>query len=119
MTEQGVSVEVENGFARIELIDKSKRGAVLAALLKVAGPEVIDIDTGGTRKTYIVPESIAVQAGILESSDGESPAVDLPEVPAGNASRETWATFLNSREIEFPESANRDELRELYRATVG
>lgn len=63
---EGVQVEIEDGFARIEFLDKSKRGAVLAELLRVGGPGLIDVDTGGTRKTYIVPESVAIDAGLIE-----------------------------------------------------
>lgn len=62
----GIQVVVEDGFARIEFLDKSKKGATLAALIAAGGTEMIDLDTSGTRRTYIVPESIAVQAGLLD-----------------------------------------------------
>lgn len=67
MAREGIQVEVEDGFARIEFLDRSLRGKSLAALLAVAGPGMIDVDTSGTRKTYIVPESIAAQAGLIEA----------------------------------------------------
>lgn len=62
----GIQIEVEDGVARIEFLDKSKRGDALAALIAAGGPGLIDVDTSGTRKTYIVPESIAEQAGLME-----------------------------------------------------
>jgi hypothetical protein len=63
---EGIAIEVEGGFARIEFLDKNKRGEALAALLRVGGPAMIDIDTrSGPRKVYIVPESIAVEAGLV------------------------------------------------------
>lgn len=64
---EGISVEVENGFARVEFLDKSKRGDGLAALIRAGGPGLIDVDTSGARKTYIVPESIAEEAGLIDA----------------------------------------------------
>lgn len=64
---EGIQVEVADGFARIEFLDKSKRGDGVAALLKAGGPGMIDVDTSGSRKTYIVPESIAEQAGLIDA----------------------------------------------------
>lgn len=61
----GLQIEIADGFARIEFLDRSKRGEMLASLLAVGGPGLIDIDTSGPRKTYIVPESVAEQAGVL------------------------------------------------------
>lgn len=64
---EGILAEVENGFARIQFLDKSKVGPSLAKLLELGGPGLIDIDTrSNPRKTYIVPESIAQDAGLLE-----------------------------------------------------
>lgn len=64
---EGISVEVENGLARIEFLDKSKRGDGVAALLRAGGPGLIDVDTSGARKTYIVPENIAEDAGFIDA----------------------------------------------------
>ena len=64
---EGISVEVEGGFARIEFLDKSKRGDGVAALLRAGGPGLIDVDTSGARKTYIVPENIAEEAGFIDA----------------------------------------------------
>lgn len=62
---EGIQIEIEDGFARIEILDGAKRGDTVAALLAVGGSGLVDVDTSGTRKTYIVPESIAEQAGLL------------------------------------------------------
>lgn len=67
MSVEGLQIEVADGFARIEILDGSKRGDTLAALLAVGGSGLVDVDTSGTRKTYIVPESIAEQAGLLST----------------------------------------------------
>ena len=64
---EGISVEVENGFARIEFLDKSLKGEGVARLIREGGPGLIDVDTSGARKTYIVPESIAEQAGFIDA----------------------------------------------------
>ena len=75
MAVEGVQVEVTDGFARIEFPDPHKRGEVVAALLKAGGPGLIDVDTRGSRRrAYIVPESIAQQAGLLEEAAAEAPA---------------------------------------------
>lgn len=67
MSTKGISVEVEDGFARVSFIDRSLRGSTLTKLLEVGGPGLIDVDTSGSRKVYIVPESIAVQAGLIDA----------------------------------------------------
>lgn len=64
---EGIQVEVADGFARIEFLDKSKRGETLRSLLDAGGPGMIDVDTSGTRKAYIVPESVAEQAGVIDA----------------------------------------------------
>ncbi|WP_280269170.1 hypothetical protein [Nocardia wallacei] len=65
MTE-GIAIEVEDGSARIEFLDKALRGETLARLLDVAGPHAIRAETrGGDRKGYVVPEWAAIQAGLL------------------------------------------------------
>lgn len=69
---EGIQVELDSGFARVEFLNKAKVGQTLAQLLAVGGPGLIDVDTSGTRKTYIVPESIAEQAGLIESSAAET-----------------------------------------------
>lgn len=67
MAIEGVQVEVEDGFARIEFLDPAKRGTTVAKLLEVGGPGLIDVDTrSGRRKIYRVPESIAEQAGLID-----------------------------------------------------
>lgn len=79
---EGILAEVEDGFARIQFLDKSKVGPSLAKLIELGGPELIDIDTrSNPRKTYIVPESIAQEAGLLE--------VTLPTPPVRRSTRKT------------------------------
>lgn len=82
MTTQGISVEVEDGFARIEFYDPKLRGTTLAELLRVGGPGLIDVDTSGTRKTYIVPESVAVDAGLLPKPKAKTSTAKTKAAPA-------------------------------------
>lgn len=64
---EGIYAEVEDGFARLQFLDPAVKHAAMAKLLELAGPGLIDVDTRtGSRKIYIVPESIAQQAGLLE-----------------------------------------------------
>lgn len=65
----GIQIEIVDGFAHIEFLDSSVRGGALRALLDAGGPGLIDVDTSGTRKTYIVPESVAQQAGLLTTPE--------------------------------------------------
>ena len=80
MDTTGIQIEIADGFARIEFLDPSKRGDTLAALLDAGGPELMDVDTSGVRRTYIVPESIAVQAGLL-GGDPAPPRKRAPRKP--------------------------------------
>ncbi len=62
----GVNVIVEDGFATLEFTDPRLKATSLAVLLDIGGPETIGVDTGGTRRTYIVPEGNAREAGLLD-----------------------------------------------------
>lgn len=68
---EGISAAVEDGFATIEFLDLTLAGPALARLLEVGGPELIDVDTGGARRSYIVPESIARDAGLIDGVAGK------------------------------------------------
>lgn len=70
----GLYIELRDGFAEIAFLDPSKRGATLANLIAVAGPEFVEVDTSGTRKTYRVPESVARDAGVLPPEKAPEPA---------------------------------------------
>jgi hypothetical protein len=74
MAQEGISVEVADGFARIEFLDKKLRGITVTKLLDAGGPDMIDVDTSGARKTYIVPESVARQAGLIDEPEEKAPA---------------------------------------------
>jgi hypothetical protein len=62
----GVIVTVEDGFAELDFTDPRLKATSLGVLLEIGGPESIDINTGGTRRTYIVPEGNAREAGLLD-----------------------------------------------------
>jgi hypothetical protein len=62
----GVETIIEDGFATITFTDPTLRGPALAALIADVGPELVDVDTSGTRKSYIVPASAAEKAGLLD-----------------------------------------------------
>jgi hypothetical protein len=71
----GIETEIENGFARVSFPDPSLRGPALQRLLEDIGPDLIDVDTSGRRKVYIVPASAAVAAGLV---DGDEPVTPEP-----------------------------------------
>lgn len=104
MAAEGIMIEVADGFARIQFLDKEKRGSGLAALIAVGGPELIDVDTrSNTHKTYIVPESIAVEAGLLDPAPTSAPT---PEPPPAGAPDDSWTVaqlrdFAAREEIEL------------------
>ena len=62
----GVDVDIVDGQARIEFADKATKDKYLAKLLDAADdPRDISLDTGGTKRTYIVSEDVAVKAGLV------------------------------------------------------
>lgn len=63
----GIEVEVADGFARVSFPDASLRGPSLTALLQEGGPGLVDTDTSGRRFAYVVPESVARAAGLLDA----------------------------------------------------
>lgn len=64
---KGVTAVVEDGFATLDFTDPALRAAGLGRLLAIGGPETIETDTGGPRRTYRVPEGNAREAGLLDA----------------------------------------------------
>lgn len=68
------------------------------------------------------PDAVAYGESVDERTDSEREAdlqaegdgPDVEGVPAGNASRERWARFLDQEGIEFSEDDGRDELRDIW-----
>jgi hypothetical protein len=59
--------EVVDGFATIDFVDGSLKGAALARLMDIGGPASIQtITREGPRRKYRVPEGNAAQAGLLD-----------------------------------------------------
>jgi len=84
---EGIEVEIQDGFAHIQFLDPSKRGDALTKLLDQVGPGLIDVDTrSNPRKTYIVPEGVARDAGLLDEAE---PAPETPALPEGTPS-DSW-----------------------------
>lgn len=62
----GVEIVIEDGFATVTP-DRTQRGHVLRALLAaVDHPSQIRTDTSGTRRSYVVLEQDAREAGLLD-----------------------------------------------------
>jgi len=86
----GVSVEVDDGYARVTFPDERKRGPAVAALLKTGAP--ISVRTGGRVKAYIVPEGNAREAGLIDVTSTDvsmsaTPAMTPVAVPARRRGR--------------------------------
>lgn len=70
----GVEIVVEDGFATVTP-DRTQRGHVLRALLAaVDHPSQIRTDTSGPRRSYVVLEQDARNAGLID----EKPAAKKP-----------------------------------------
>lgn len=69
----GVTAIVEGGFATLDFTDSRLRATALGVLLDIGGPETIETDTGGPRRTYRVPEGNAREAGLLDDPGDTSP----------------------------------------------
>jgi hypothetical protein len=82
---EGIQVEIQDGFAHIQFLDREKSGPALRQLLDLSGPEMLDIDTrSNPRKTYIVPEGVAREAGLLdEAAETDAPEPTPEAEPAG------------------------------------
>lgn len=80
---QGVAVDVEDGFATIEFVDRSKRGQGLTTLLALTSPDNIEKQTR-PRTAYRVPVDVARAAGLLDepTEPAEDVAVDETTEPA-------------------------------------
>ena len=78
---EGIHAEVTDGFAHIQFLDREKAGPAITKLLELGGPGLLDVDTrSNPRKTYIVPESIARDAGLLD----DQPADETPAKAAAD-----------------------------------
>jgi hypothetical protein len=73
---QGISTEIEGGYALIDFIDPSKKGRALSKLLAL-GP--VDTDTSGRRKRYRVPEGNAREAGLIDEPRAAAPRKAVPK----------------------------------------
>jgi hypothetical protein len=62
----GIEVDIQDGIAELAFADHTVRGQALTALHEVGGPDCVVVDSGGTRRTYVVPESIAADAGLID-----------------------------------------------------
>lgn len=62
----GVDVDIVDGVAYIEFADPAVKHAYLPKLLEAGGPQGVKLDTGGTRRTYIVSEDTAKAAGLVD-----------------------------------------------------
>jgi hypothetical protein len=78
----GVAVEVEDGYATVEFLDRRLRGVGIGALLAAGGPEAVEKLTR-PRTAYRVPESVARAAGLLDEPADFDRGGDLP--PAAKA----------------------------------
>src|SRR5687767_9790581 len=100
---EGIEVEVEDGFARIQFADPAKKGEALRALLDVGGPGLIDTDSrAGRRRIYIVPESVARDVGLLDEPSRPKPA-EHAALPEG-APSDSWTV------AQLTEYARREEI---------
>lgn len=64
---KGIEIEVIDDFAYLEFSDPLIKGQTLARLHEVSeDPKAITLDSGGTKRTYIVPADIARRAGLLD-----------------------------------------------------
>lgn len=81
---EGVEVLVENGFATIDFVDRSKFAAGLSALLAHTPHGLIQkLTRSGPRTQYQVPEGNAREAGLLDSASLVSTLPDRVDLVHG------------------------------------
>ncbi|QPX62129.1 hypothetical protein PBI_INDLOVU_14 [Mycobacterium phage Indlovu] len=72
---EGIVATVEDGYATLDFVDPTLRGAALTKLLDIGGPGTIETLTRvGPRRQYRVPEGNAREAGLLDDATEEHPA---------------------------------------------
>lgn len=102
---EGIQVEVTDGFAHIQFLDKSQLGPAISKLLALGGPQLIDVDTrSNPRKTYIVPEGMAREAGLLDEPEAEEATEPEPEAGPEGEPNESWTV------AQLREYASREEI---------
>lgn len=102
---EGIEVEVENGFAHIQFLDPAKKGPALTELLALGGPGMIEVDTrSNPRKTYIVPEGTAREAGLLDGEAAPEPVPDAPAAAPEGAPSDAWTV------AQLTDYAKREEI---------
>lgn len=66
---KGVETFVEGGFATVDFVDPNLKGAALAKLIEIGGPESVEVITrDGPRRKYRVPEGNADAAGLVDTA---------------------------------------------------
>ena len=75
-------IEVDVGFARVEFLSTRARGRGVAALLAAGGAGLVDTDTSGRRVAFVVPESVAADAGLLAKPKRRAPRRKAKPAPA-------------------------------------
>lgn len=104
----GIDIRLRDGFAELEFTDPALKGPTLHRLHEVIDDAFIDVDTGGTRRTYIVPESAARDAGLL---DGVEIAKDGDDAGLTRAQKAAATRKANKEraEREAQAAANADK----------
>lgn len=101
----GIEVEIDNGFATLDFVNKSLRGPALAKLIEEGGPGVVEtITREGPRRKYRVPEGNAAAAGLI---DGSTPVQPNKSAGQDTGSAARLKNSPHTGPFPFPTSRNK------------
>lgn len=102
---EGIEVEIDNGFATLDFVDKSLRGPALAKLIEDGGPDVVEtITREGPRRKYRVPEGNAAAAGLI---DGSTPVEPNKSAGQDTGAADALASAQSTGPFPFPTVRNK------------
>lgn len=123
-----VSVIVDGNWAVVEPSEDVLAETARKLLAAADHPWDVQV-TIGRRLGFRVPAALVDALGLIEaeeepdhgdddaqgsdSGDNEKPET-TPDPPSGNASRATWAAFLDEQGIAYKDDDGRDDLRDLW-----
>ncbi|ADX31937.1 hypothetical protein TPA2_gp23 [Tsukamurella phage TPA2] len=101
----GIEVEVDNGFATLDFVNKSLRGPALAKLIEQGGGEIVEtITREGPRRKYRVPLGNAQAAGLI---DGSTPVTPVKSAGRDSGSAAALKAAKSTGPYPFPTSRNK------------
>lgn len=118
---KGVEVEVGDGFATVDFVDRALKGPALARLHRIGGPDTVEVLTReGPRRKYRVPEGNARAAGLIDGAAVATPAAGATTAGDEDAPGPTWRVddlraFAGKHDIALGDARTKPEILDVIR----